>query len=142
MVVIGDFDRPHLHLSAHHVSTILDKERELVRAAREFAGPGIVYAATHASAQAAHDALASAGERVTPCWRGSSITGRPLTPGRGWLSYRRWICTVPARSVVLPGDLALRKAVQAAYQLDHLPSQQEVLSIAEKWRPHRSLATS
>ena len=31
----------------------------------EFAGPGIVYAATHASAQAAHDTLASAGERVT-----------------------------------------------------------------------------
>ena len=32
--------------------------------------------------------------------------------------------------------------VQAAYQLDHLPSQQEVLAIAEKWRPYRSLATS
>ena len=44
--------------------------------------------------------------------------------------------------VVLPGDLALRKAVQAAYQLDHLPVQQEVLAIAEKWRPYRSLATS
>jgi 3-methyladenine DNA glycosylase/8-oxoguanine DNA glycosylase len=42
----------------------------------------------------------------------------------------------------LPGDLALRKAVQAAYQLDHLPTQQEVLTIAEKWRPYRSLATS
>jgi ATP-dependent DNA helicase RecQ len=65
VVVIGDFDRPHLHLSANHVSTIADKERELVRAAREFAGPGIVYAATHASAQAAHDVLASATERVT-----------------------------------------------------------------------------
>jgi DNA-3-methyladenine glycosylase II len=44
--------------------------------------------------------------------------------------------------VVLPGDLALRKAAQAAYRLDHLPSQQEVLDIAEKWRPYRSLATS
>ena len=64
-VVIGDFDRPHLYLSAQHVITIADKERELVRAARDFAGPGIVYAATHASAKAAHDALASAGERVT-----------------------------------------------------------------------------
>jgi ATP-dependent DNA helicase RecQ len=64
VVVIGDFDRPHIHLSAHHVMTIPEKDRELVRAAREFAGPGIVYAATHASAQAAHDALASAGERV------------------------------------------------------------------------------
>jgi DNA-3-methyladenine glycosylase II len=44
--------------------------------------------------------------------------------------------------VVLPGDLALRKAVQAAYQLDHLPTQQEVLDIADNWRPYRSLATS
>ena len=63
-VVIGDFDRPHLHLSARHVATVADKERELVRAAAELAGPGIVYAATHASAQQAHDALASAGEQV------------------------------------------------------------------------------
>ena len=34
------------------------------------------------------------------------------------------------------------KAVQAAYRLDHRPSEQEVLDIAEKWRPYRSLATS
>ena len=32
--------------------------------------------------------------------------------------------------------------LQAAYQLDHLPAQQEVLAIAEKWRPYRRLATS
>ncbi len=44
--------------------------------------------------------------------------------------------------VVLPGDLALRRAVQFAYKFDHLPSQQEVLAVAEKWRPYRSLATS
>jgi DNA-3-methyladenine glycosylase II len=44
--------------------------------------------------------------------------------------------------VVLPGDLALRKAVQAAYGLGHIPAQEEVLAIAEKWRPYRSLATS
>jgi hypothetical protein len=43
--------------------------------------------------------------------------------------------------VVLPGDLALRKAVRDAYQLDHLPTPDEVLAIAERWRPHRSLAT-
>ncbi|WP_300606641.1 helicase-related protein [Trebonia sp.] len=36
-----------------------------MRAVAELRGPGIVYAATHASAQAAHDALASAGEQVT-----------------------------------------------------------------------------
>ncbi len=64
-VVLGDFDRPYLYLSAHHAGTIDDKERELVDAAREFGGPGIVYAATRADAQAARDWLASAGERVT-----------------------------------------------------------------------------
>ena len=42
----------------------------------------------------------------------------------------------------LPGDLAIRKAVQAAYRLDHLPVQQEVLAIADKWWPYRGLATS
>ena len=65
VVVIGDFDRPHIHLSVHRARTVSDKRQELVRAAAGFAGPGIVYAATHASAQAAHDALAEAGERVT-----------------------------------------------------------------------------
>ena len=64
VVVMGDFDRPNLHLSAHYVRTMLDKGRELVRAAGELRGPGIVYAATHASAQAAYDALATAGEQV------------------------------------------------------------------------------
>ena len=62
--VIGDFDRPGIHLSVQHVRTVSDKERELIRAAREFDGSGIVYAATHASAEAAHRALASAGEAV------------------------------------------------------------------------------
>src|SRR5690242_16993841 len=65
VVVLGDFDRPQLYLSARHVRTTPDKESELVQAAREFTGPGIVYAATRAGAQAARDALASAGERVT-----------------------------------------------------------------------------
>ena len=64
-VVIGDFDRPHIHLSVHHVRTLPDKAGELVRVAGELAGAGIVYAATHAHAQAAHDALAAAGEQVT-----------------------------------------------------------------------------
>ena len=63
-VVVGDFDRPHIHLSVRHVRTLPDKQHELVRAAGELAGAGIVYAATHADAQAAHDALAAAGEQV------------------------------------------------------------------------------
>jgi DNA-3-methyladenine glycosylase II len=59
-----------------------------------------------------------------------------------WTVQGALIIALQREDVVLPGDLALRKAVQAAYQLDHLPTQQEVLAIAEKWRPYRSLATS
>ena len=64
-VVIGDFDRPNITLSAFRASRQSDKRDELVRAAAELGGPGIVYAATHASAEEAHDALLAAGERVT-----------------------------------------------------------------------------
>ena len=64
-------------------------------------------------------------------------------PGIGpWTAQGALIIALQREDVVLPGDLALRKAVQAAYQLDRLPTQQEVLAIAEKWRPYRSLATS
>jgi DNA-3-methyladenine glycosylase II len=64
-------------------------------------------------------------------------------PGIGpWTVQGAMLIALGREDVVLPGDLALRKAVRAAYQLDHLPSQQEVLVIAEKWRPYRSLATS
>jgi DNA-3-methyladenine glycosylase II len=64
-------------------------------------------------------------------------------PGIGpWTVQGAMIVALDREDVVLPGDLALRKAVQAAYQLDHLPAQEEVLAIAEKWRPYRSLATS
>jgi DNA-3-methyladenine glycosylase II len=64
-------------------------------------------------------------------------------PGIGpWTVQGAMIIALRREDVVLPGDLALRKAVQAAYQLDHLPAQQEVLAIAESWRPYRSLATS
>jgi len=64
-------------------------------------------------------------------------------PGIGpWTVQGALIIALGREDVVLPGDLALRKAVQAAYQLEHLPTQEEVLAIAEKWRPYRSLATS
>jgi DNA-3-methyladenine glycosylase II len=59
-----------------------------------------------------------------------------------WTVQGALLIALGREDVVLPGDLALRKAVQAVYRLDHLPSQQEVLAIAEKWRPYRSLATS
>jgi DNA-3-methyladenine glycosylase II len=71
------------------------------------------------------------------------MTELTAIPGIGpWTVQGVLLIALRREDVVLPGDLALRKAIQAAYRLDHLPSQQEVLDIAEKWRPYRSLATS
>jgi DNA-3-methyladenine glycosylase II len=59
-----------------------------------------------------------------------------------WTAQGVLLVALRREDVVPPGDLALRKAVRDAYQLERLPSEQEVLAIAEKWRPFRSLATS
>ena len=64
-------------------------------------------------------------------------------PGIGpWTVQGALILALRREDVVLPGDLALRKAVRASYELDHLPLPAEVTAIAEPWRPYRSLATS
>lgn len=44
--------------------------------------------------------------------------------------------------VLLSGDLVIRKAVQRAYDLPALPSEEEVSGLGERWRPHRSLAAA
>lgn len=59
-----------------------------------------------------------------------------------WTVQGAMLVALGREDVVLPGDLVLRKAVQAAYGLPRLPAQDEVLAIAERWRPYRSLATS
>lgn len=64
-------------------------------------------------------------------------------PGIGpWTIQGFLIIALDRQDVVLPGDLALRKVIRRLYGIDHLPSQQEVLDLAERWRPYRSLATS
>ena len=71
------------------------------------------------------------------------ITVLTEIPGIGpWTAQGALIIALDREDVVLPGDLALRKAVRATYRLDHLPTEEEVLVIAEKWRPYRSLATA
>lgn len=59
-----------------------------------------------------------------------------------WTAQGALIIGLGREDVVLPGDLGLRKAVRTVYRLDHLPAEEEVLTIAEKWRPYRSLATA
>ena len=71
------------------------------------------------------------------------ITELTAVPGIGpWTAQGALLVALRREDVVLPGDLALRKAIRRSYELDHLPTQEEVLEIAEKWRPFRSLATS
>jgi DNA-3-methyladenine glycosylase II len=51
------------------------------------------------------------------------MTELKAIPGIGpWTVQGALIIALQREDVVLPGDLALRKAVQAAYQLGHLPS--------------------
>ncbi len=59
-----------------------------------------------------------------------------------WTVHGFLIIALGREDVVLPGDLALRKAIRQVYEMDYLPSETEVLEIAERWRPWRSLATA
>lgn len=62
-------------------------------------------------------------------------------PGVGpWTAHGFLIVALDRPDVILPGDVALRRAVKIAYGLDHTPGEAEMLLIAEPWRPYRSLA--
>lgn len=66
-----------------------------------------------------------------------------LTEIRGigpWTVHGFLLVALDRPDVLLPGDVALRRAVRAAYGLDHMPDEPEMLQIAEPWRPYRSLA--
>ena len=39
------------------------------------------------------------------------------------------------------GDLGLRRGIQIAYELEEMPTPEEAVAIAERWRPHRTLAS-
>jgi DNA-3-methyladenine glycosylase II len=57
-----------------------------------------------------------------------------------WTAHGFLILALDRRDVLLPGDRALRHAVQRLYGLDHLPTEGEMVEVAEPWRPYRSLA--
>ena len=64
-------------------------------------------------------------------------------PGIGpWTAHGFLIVALDRPDVLLSGDLALRRAVRNAYGFDHLPSDEEMVRLAERWRPYRSLAVS
>ncbi len=64
-------------------------------------------------------------------------------PGIGrWTARGFLIVALDRPDVLLTGDLALRRAVERAYSFDHRPTDAEMLELAERWRPYRSLAVS
>jgi DNA-3-methyladenine glycosylase II len=64
-------------------------------------------------------------------------------PGIGpWTAHGFLLVALDRPDVFLPGDLALRHAVERAYGFDHLPTEQEMDQLAERWRPYRSLAVA
>jgi DNA-3-methyladenine glycosylase II len=64
-------------------------------------------------------------------------------PGIGpWTARGFLIVALDRPDVLLTGDLALRRAVERAYGFDHRPTDDEMLQLAERWRPYRSLAVS
>jgi DNA-3-methyladenine glycosylase II len=64
-------------------------------------------------------------------------------PGIGaWTARGFLIVALDRPDVLLSGDLALRRAVERAYGLNHLPTEDEMTQLAERWRPYRSLAVS
>lgn len=67
----------------------------------------------------------------------TEVSGIGLWTARGFL-----LVALDRPDVFLSGDLALRKAIQREYGLDHLPKDDEVAAISDRWRPYRSLAVS
>ena len=64
-------------------------------------------------------------------------------PGIGpWTAHGFLIVALDRPDVLLSGDLALRRAVRRASGFDHLPNEDEMVQVAEPWRPYRSLAVS
>ena len=64
-------------------------------------------------------------------------------PGIGpWTARGFLLVALDRPDVFLSGDLALRRAIQRAYGFDHLPTEEDVAEVSDRWRPYRSLAVS
>ncbi len=69
---------------------------------------------------------------------------RELTAVKGiglWSAHLFLMFTLGRPDVVASGDLGIRRAVMLRYGLPAMPSAAEVEEIAERWRPHRTLAS-
>jgi len=64
-------------------------------------------------------------------------------PGIGpWSAHGFLLVALDRPDVFLSGDIALRRAIQRSYGFDHVPTEDELVEISDRWRPYRSLAVS
>ena len=64
-------------------------------------------------------------------------------PGIGpWSAHGFLLVALDRPDVFLTGDIALRRAIQRLYGFDHVPTQDELIELSDRWRPYRSLAVS
>jgi DNA-3-methyladenine glycosylase II len=64
-------------------------------------------------------------------------------PGIGlWSAHGFLLVALDRPDVFLTGDIALRRAIQRVYGFDHVPTENELIELSDRWRPYRSLAVS
>ncbi len=64
-------------------------------------------------------------------------------PGIGpWTARGFLLIGLDRPDVFLSGDLALRRTIQREYGFNHVPTDEELVELSDRWRPYRSLAVS
>jgi DNA-3-methyladenine glycosylase II len=57
-----------------------------------------------------------------------------------WTAHMFLMSHLHRPDVLAPGDLGIRRAIERAYSLEELPDHETIERLAERWRPHRTLA--
>jgi DNA-3-methyladenine glycosylase II len=57
-----------------------------------------------------------------------------------WTAHMFLMSHLHRPDVLAPGDLGIRRAIERAYSLQEIPDRETVERLAERWRPHRTLA--
>jgi DNA-3-methyladenine glycosylase II len=57
-----------------------------------------------------------------------------------WTAHMFLMSHLHRPDVLAPGDLGIRRAIERAYGLEEIPDTETVERLAERWRPHRTLA--
>ncbi len=117
---------------------ILDDEPEELRAAAGLSRAKVTYLRSLAEHVISGDLEL---ERLDELPDEDVISELTAVKGLGLWSAQMFLMFHLSRPDVLPvGDLGIRRAIERAYALEELPEPAVIETIAEPWRPHRTLA--